>query len=66
MLFTEYLNSLNNLQAMKMTFFNLFLIRIFKNRNLADIFTNLAEKKKMNSAEFMEFFSPSLSECFEN
>ena len=29
-----------------MTFLKLFLICIFKNQNLADIFTNFAEKKK--------------------
>ena len=37
-----------------MTFLKLFL-SMFKNPNLADIFKNLVEKKKMNSAGFMEF-----------
>ena len=36
-----------------MTFLKFFLTSMFKNPNLADIFTNLA-KKKLNSAEFME------------
>ena len=57
MIFTEYLNILHHLQAMKITFLKLFQICMFKNPNLADIFTNFAEKreKKLNSAEFMEF-----------
>ena len=40
-----------------MKFFKLFLICMFNNPKLAEIFTNLAEKeeKKLNSTEFMEF-----------
>ena len=42
---------------MKMTFLDLFLICTFKDPKLAEKWTNLAEnpKKKVNSAEFMEF-----------
>ena len=39
-----------------MTYLKLFPVCMFKNPNLADIFTNLAKKKIINSAEFMEFF----------
>ena len=47
---------LHYLQAMKMTFLKLFLIRMLKNPNLKEIFRSLAKKeKKMNSVEFMEF-----------
>ena len=63
MIFTEYLNILHHLHAMKITSLKLFLICMVKNPNLADIFTNFVEKEqkkeeeeKNNSAEFMEFF----------
>ena len=60
MLFTEYFNILHHIQAMKKKFLKLFLISMFKNPNLADIFTNLTErkekkKKKLNPTEFIEF-----------
>ena len=46
MLFTEHLHILHLLQPMNMTFLKLFLIRMIKNSNLADIFTNFAEYQK--------------------
>ena len=64
MLFTEYLNILHHLQAMKMVFFKLFLIRMFKNPNLG-IYLQIWRGKKLNSAEFMEFvFSKSGRGCW--
>ena len=48
MLFTEYHDFLHQLQAMKMIFLKSFLIFIFKNPNLADIFTNLTENLLKN------------------
>ena len=47
MLFTEYLNILHHLQAMKRAFLKLFLTCMIKNSNLVDIFTNLAENQKI-------------------
>ena len=44
----EYLNMLHHLHAMKMIFLKLFQISMFKNPNLADIFTNLAENQKIS------------------
>ena len=39
-----------------MTFLKLFLIHMFKNQNLAEIFTNLAENENnLKYEEFMEF-----------
>ena len=56
MLYTQYLHILHHLQAMKMTFLELFLICTFEEPKLAEKLTNLAENpKKNNSAEFMEF-----------
>ena len=46
MLFTEYFNILHHIQALNKKFLKLFLISMFKNPNLADIFTNITEKKK--------------------
>ena len=47
---------------MKMTFLKLFLICMFKEPNLAEKKYKFGGKsfKKLNSAEFMEFFFPGL------
>ena len=55
MLLTEYIHILHHLQDIKIKFLKLFLIHMYKNPNLADIFTNLAEEKKLNSTKFIEF-----------
>ena len=65
MLYTYYFQILHHLQAMKMTFLELFLIFTFKNSKLAEKWTNLEkekkQKKKLNYAEFVEFvFSKSV------
>ena len=47
---------LHHLQALKMTFLNLFLVCTFKDPQLAEKLTKFAvNPKKMNFAEFMEF-----------
>ena len=43
MLYTKYLHILHHLQAMKMIFLKLFVIGTFKDANLAEKLTNLAE-----------------------
>ena len=51
-----------------MTFIKFFLICIFKNTCLAEIFTNFAENQKiLNFAEFMEFvFSKSAGQTVDS
>ena len=55
MLYTYYLQILLHLLAMKIIFLKLFLICMFKDRNLAENLTNLEDFFLFNSAEFMEF-----------
>ena len=57
MLYTQYLHILHHLQAMKMTFLEVFLICTFKDPKLAEKGPFWRKiQKKFNSAEFMEFF----------
>ena len=57
MLYAQYLHISHHLQAMKMTFLEVFLNCMFKDPKLAEKWTNLAENlnKQLNLAEFMEF-----------
>ena len=63
MLYTLYLHILHHLQAMKMTFLDLFLFCIFKDLKLAEKWTNSAENPKKNWTLWSSWssFFPSLT-----
>ena len=55
MVFTWYLQNLHYLEAVKIVFFKLFLIYIFKNNILAENWTKAGEiGKKLSLGEFVE------------